>query len=108
MALQIQTAQALQQYACGCSAHHSEAAATPSEQQSAHLAEGVLAPGVDEAIDALLQVVCQQLEGVDWVVNVLGRLKVPPKAHLANYVKALPLRVSASHVIFAENLMMKK
>lgn len=57
-----------------------------------YLAEGVLAPGVDEPVDALLQVICQLLEGVDGVVNVLGGLEVPPEAHLPDHIKALPLR----------------
>ena len=57
-----------------------------------HLAEGILAPGVDEAGHAFLQVICQLLEGVDWVVYVLGCLEVPPKANLANHIKALPLQ----------------
>lgn len=57
-----------------------------------HLAAGIFPEGAEDAPDALLHVVCDEAEGVDGVVNVLGGLEVAPKAHLPNHIKALPLQ----------------
>ena len=64
-----------------------------------YLAEGVLPEGVEDAPDALLQVVADELEGVHAAVDVHRRLEVSPEADLADHIKALPLRAGMPYTL---------
>ena len=61
-------------------------------ESTSHLAAGVFAEGVEDAPDTLLHVVRHEAEGIDGVVNVLGGLKILPKARFPDHIEAFPLR----------------